>query len=322
MKYLNYSDDDHQCFIANADAPVIEANEVLCKVSAFGINRADLLQKQGKYPPPSGASSILGMEMSGIVTEVSESSLSHLIDKPVCAMLAGGAYAEYVKVPVSHLIPVSGKMTLLDSAAIPEVFLTAYQALFTIANLQPGACVLIHAGASGVGTAAIQLAVAGGARVACTTSCDEKNTACKSLGAELAVNYKMENFDQALKAAGFYPDVIIDVVGEGHLQKNLKIAAMDCIIVQLAMMGGRYISELDMAKMLAKRITWQASTLRNRSDKYKAQLVSNFLISFGSAMETGAIHAVIDKRFGVTDINDAHDYMAKNKNIGKLIVSW
>lgn len=322
MRFVNFCPDSQKCFVSQTDMPALNNGEVLCKVAAFGINRADLLQKQGKYPPPESASTILGMELSGIVADVGDSSLSHLLNQPVCAMVSGGAYAEYVKVPASHLIPVSGKMELQDSAGIPEVFLTAYQALFSIAGLKTGAKVLIHAGASGVGTAAIQLAKAEGAFVACTTSNQIKNAACESLGADLAINYQTHDFAQTLKAAKFFPDIIIDVVGEGHMQKNLQIAASDCTIVQLAMMGGRFVTELDMAKMLAKRIKWQASTLRNRSDDYKTTLVQDFLSQFGEKLKTGEIKAVIEKTFNVMDINDAHEYMSQNKNIGKLLISW
>lgn len=322
MKYIDYCPNTHACILSETATPELAPGEILCKVAAFGINRADLLQKQGKYPPPPGTSTILGMELSGIVMDVADPILSHLLDKPVCAMVTGGAYAEYVKLPASHIIPVEGNMPLVDCAGLPEVFLTAYQALLTIARLKPGAKVLIHAGASGVGTAAIQLAVEAGARVACTTSSTEKNAACKALGAEIAINYRTESFDKVLKTAKFHPDVIVDVVGEGHIQKNLNIAALDCVIVQLAMMGGRFISQLDMAKMLGKRITWQASTLRNRSDEYKTHLVNDFLAQFGDKLLSGKISPVIDKIFAAKDINQAHEYMAQNKNIGKLIVTW
>lgn len=322
MRFIDYYPETYHCFVNETENPVPSSGEVLCKVTSFGINRADLLQKQGKYPPPKNASSILGMEVSGIVEKVADAEHADLVGEPVCAMITGGGYAEYVTIPVSHLIPVLGKLDLQASAAIPEVFLTAYQAMFSIANLQTCEKVLIHAGASGVGTAAIQLAKAAGASVASTASSEAKNSACLKLGADIAINYRKQDFAEVLNAEGFFPDVIVDIVGEGHVQKNLKIAAMDCRIVQLAMLGGRFLTSVDMAKLLAKRIRFQASTLRNRSDVYKTELVQGFLRDFGDALHTGEIHPVVDSTYAVDEINQAHETMSLNKNIGKLLVSW
>lgn len=332
MRFIDHDPDTGQCSLNQTELPVLQEGEVLCRVSAFGINRADLLQKQGKYPPPSGVTSMLGMELSGIVAEVADESLEYLVGSPVCAMVAGGGYAEFVKFPASHIIPIVGNIasetTVHDTeiinkyAAVPEVFLTAFQALFTIAGLRAGEKVLIHAGASGVGTAAIQLAKRASAQIACTTSSDVKNAACLQLGADLVINYRQHEFDDVLKQQQFFPDVIIDFVGNQYLQKNLSVAAMDCRIVQLAMLGGRYVESVDMAKMLAKRICWQASTLRNRSEQYKTTLVAEFLARFGTDLQTGIIHPVIDRIYQVQQINEAHQYMAENRNIGKLIVTW
>lgn len=322
MQYLDIEPETQECILAETNAPEPGPDEVLCKVSAFGINRADLLQKQGKYPPPKGASEILGMEFSGEIVDCGPGVDKALIGKALCAMVTGGAYAQYVSLPVSHAMFLAADQDLISAAAIPEVFLTAYQALFTIASLQPEQKVLIHAGASGVGTAAIQLAAHVGAAVAVTASTPEKLSYCRQLGASVAINYREQDFASALKAERFFPDVIIDFVGEGHLQKNLSVIATDGTIVQLAMLGGRYISQLDMAKLLAKRVTWQASTLRNRSDAYKAKLIADFWQDFGALIQQGQIKAVIDTRFTVADINLAHARMARNDNIGKFIVTW
>lgn len=322
LKFIDYHPEALQCFVNETDIPSLDSGELLCKVTAFGINRADLLQKQGKYPPPKCASAILGMEVSGIVEVVADSQFENLLGSPVCAMISGGGYAQYVKIKADHIIPIAGRLTIANAAAVPEVFLTAFQALCTIAALKPGDKVLVHAGASGVGTAVIQLAKHMDAQVACTTSSDHKNQACLEIGADIAINYREQDFAEELKLARFFPNVIIDVVGEGHIQKNLKVAAMDCRIVQLAMMGGRFISSLDMAKLLSKRICLQASTLRNRSNAYKSKLVAEFTAKFGNALKDGAIYPVIDKIFEVSDINQAHEYMSQNKNIGKLLVAW
>jgi len=322
MRYVDYHKSSGECFIAEGKKPIVSAEHALCKVHSFGINRADLLQKQGKYPPPVDASEILGMEIAGVVCDVASDQHKHWIGTAVCAMVSGGAYAEYISVPIDHLIPVAKKLKLEEAAAVPEVFLTAYQALFSIANLKPEERVLVHAGASGVGTAAIQLVKAWGAQVAVTCSSKRKVQACLSIGADIAINYSEQDFVTELKQQGFFPDVIIDVVGEGNLQGNLNIAAMDCRIVQLAMLGGRYVQNLDMAKLLRKRIRWQASTLRNRQDSYKTELLRNFQRDFGEQLLNGTIKPVIDTVYSVEDINEAHQYMAQNRNIGKLVVKW
>ncbi|BDX06358.1 NAD(P)H-quinone oxidoreductase [Planctobacterium marinum] len=322
MQFVSHIESQDDCFVAECPPPLPDKNEVLVAVTAFGINRADLLQKQGKYPAPAGASDILGMEVSGVIEAVGQGVDKSCIGRPVCVMVTGGGYAQFVCVPVEHLIPVPSQFDIVTAAALPEVFLTAYQALFSIANLKPQQKVLIHAGASGVGTAAIQLARYKGAAVAVTASSQAKLKQCEALGAQLAINYQTHDFAEGLKSAKFFPDVIIDFVGEGHLQKNLQIIALDGKIVQLAMLGGRFVTQLDMAKVLAKRVTLFASTLRNRSDEYKALLVSEFIKDFGTAIESGAIKPLIDTVFEVSEINIAHQRMAKNDNIGKFVVKW
>lgn len=322
MRYLECDSDSGQCRISTAPIPELGSDDVLLKVTAFGINRADLLQKEGKYPPPKGASDILGMEVSGIVQQTGASVAKNVIGRQVCAMITGGGYAEFVAVNVAHLIPVSGQMDPVHSGGLPEVFLTAYQALFDIGSLKPKQRVLVHAGASGVGTAAIQLAHFMGCEVAVTTSTDVKNAACEQLGARICINYKTNKFDDVLKSKGFAPNVIIDVVGEGNLQRNINVAAMDCVIIQLAMLGGRYAQQLDIAKLLAKRIQLQGSTLRNRSDHYKTRLVNGLLEQFGDAFINNDIHPVVDTIYCANDIALAHQKMAQNNNIGKLIAHW
>lgn len=322
MQFVDFEPETQRCVLGETNAPAPGPEDILCKVSAFGINRADLLQKQGKYPPPQGASEILGMEFSGEVVGCGQHADNALMGKKLCAMVTGGAYAQYVTLPVNHAMFLAPGQDLISAAAIPEVFLTAYQALFSIAVLKSGQKVLIHAGGSGVGTAAIQLASSAGGDVAVTASSEAKLARCRELGARVTTNYQTQDFAAAMGDAKFFPDVIIDFVGEGHLQKNLSVIATDGKIVQLAMLGGRYISQLDMAKLLAKRVTWQASTLRNRSDEYKAKLVADFLRDFGPQIWQGQIQPVIDTEFAIADINLAHERMAKNDNIGKFIVSW
>lgn len=322
MQFLDIDPVTQTCDLNSCAAPIPEKGEVLCHVKAFGINRADLLQKQGKYPAPAGASQILGMEVAGVICDVGEGVDRALQGKTVCAMVTGGGYAQYVSFPVEHAIPVYDDMAMSHAAAIPEVFLTAYQALFTIGQLQPEQKVLIHAGASGVGTAAIQLAKQESAQVAVTASNDVKLQACADLGADILINYRQNNFDEVLKTQGFNADIVVDVVANDYTGKNLNILAVDGKIIQLAILGGRYVEQLDMAKMLSKRASLIASTLRNRSDHYKTQLIQHFVQRYSGALRRGAIRPVVDRVYSVADINLAHEYMANNNNIGKLVVCW
>lgn len=322
MQFLDIDPVTQTCDLNSCAAPIPEKGEVLCQVKAFGINRADLLQKQGKYPAPAGASQILGMEVAGVICDVGEGVDKALLGKTVCAMVTGGGYAQYVSFPAEHAIPVYDDMAMSHAAAIPEVFLTAYQALFTIGQLQPEQKVLIHAGASGVGTAAIQLAKQESAQVAVTASNDVKLQACADLGADILINYRQNSFDEVLKTQGFNADIVVDVVANDYTGKNLNILAVDGKIIQLAILGGRYVEQLDMAKMLAKRASLIASTLRNRSDHYKTQLIQHFVQRYSGALRRGAIRPVVDRVYSVADINLAHEYMANNNNIGKLVVCW
>lgn len=321
MRYLNYSD-SNGFVVAETESPIPLQNEVLIRVTAFGINRADILQKQGKYPPPKGASQIIGMEVSGVVEKVGSDIHSALIGQRVCAMLTGGGYAELVVVPISQLIFLPQGADINHWAGVPEVFLTATQALFSIAKLQAAENVLIHAGASGVGTAAIQLATAIGANVYVTCSSVEKQNACIELGAAVAYNYNETDFVKDIKDQKFAMDVIVDVVAGEYLNRNVQVANLDGRIVQLAMLGGRYTNNLDMAKLLAKRITITASTLRNRSDNYKTELVDDFNRRFLPLFAEHKIKPVISGLFDACDVDKAHAEMEANKNIGKLVCVW
>lgn len=321
MKYLTVNA-DQQLTMTTGQLPAIDPDECLLRVRAIGINRADILQKQGKYPPPAGESDILGIESCGELVELGSQVTDWHIGDRVFAIVPGGGYSEFVKVKASHLLPLPKNMSFEQGAAIAEVFLTAYQSLFTIAKLASKSCVLIHAGASGVGTAAIQLAKQRDCAVVVTVSSDNKGQACLKLGADHFVNYHQQdvvNWSKQHFPKGY--DVIVDVVAGNRLADNVQMAAMDGRIVVLAMLGGRFCQQLDVAKLLLKRLTIFASTLRNRSDDYKADLVRDFRQQFLPLFAQGKLKPVIDSCFDWHNGELAHQRMMANQNIGKLILT-
>lgn len=327
MKFIDV--DTQQSLVLNETImPEILADECLLKVKNIGVNRADILQREGKYPPPTGESSILGLEVSGEIVKVGQAiEVNHLgkqwqLGDKVFGLVAGGGYAEYVKVKASHLIALPEQLSFEDGSACAEVFLTAYQSLFTIAALKPNSSLLIHAGASGVGSAAIQLAKAIGCYVVVTVGTDDKAQACIALGANEALNYNKVDFVSWSKEhlpSGF--DVILDVVGGDYLNKNVNVAALDGQLVNLAMLAGRYSEPLDIAKLLGKRLTISGSTLRNRSDEYKTQLINNFINDFYFELVKGQIKPIIDTVYPWQQADLAHSKMKNNDNIGKLVLS-
>ena len=321
MKFLAVSD-EQELVVSTTKIPELLPDECLVKVRAIGVNRADVLQKQGKYPPPKGESDILGLEVAGQISACGAKVSSWQQGDRVFGLVPGGGYSQYVKVKAQHLMSMPKALSFIAGAAVAEVFLTAYQSLFSIAQLKTHEKVLIHAGASGVGTAAIQLAKQKNCYVVVTVGCDKKAEACLKLGADEALNYNNTDFASWSKAnqpQGF--DIILDVVAGNYLAKNIGVAARDGRIVMLAMLGGRFSEKIDCAKMLLKRVNIHASTLRNRDDSYKSQLVSDFVRDFYPALVDGDIKPVIDTVLPWQQANAAHQTMEANKNIGKLILT-
>lgn len=312
-----------QLYVGHHEMPTLDAESVLIKVSAAGVNRADVLQRTGKYPPPRGESEILGLEVSGIVESVGESCTKYKPDDKVMALCAGGGYAQYVKVPQGLVMPIPTGVSLEEAAAIPEVFITAYQVLFAIGKLNTGEWVLIHAGASGVGTAAIQLAKAVDAKVIVTVGTQEKAAFCEQLGADLAINYKQDpEWQESVREItnGHGADLIIDPVGASYFHKNLAAAAVDGRWILIAGMGGVEASEVNLAKILIKRISLIGSTLRSRSLAYKSELIDNFSNRFLHEFDK-ALKPVIHRMFDYQDVAEAHAFMEDNRNIGKLLLT-
>lgn len=307
--------------LADVPMPPLRAGEVLIRSRATALNRADILQRRGKYPPPEGASDILGLEVSGEVVRVGEGVTAWCDGDRVCALLAGGGYATHVAVPAAHVLPVPVGLGFEEAAAIPEVFLTAYQALYQIAGVRAGDHVLVHAGASGVGTAAIQLARRAGAQVYVTASA-AKHEACRSLGATTAFDYRTEDWAEGVLDAtdGHGADVIVDFIGAPYLDRNVHAAATDGRLVLLALMGGARVDAFHLGSLFRKRLSITASTLRNRSDAYKAELVAAFRAEAWQGFEDGTLRPVIDRIYPWADVADAHACMEANQNVGKIVL--
>ncbi len=313
--------ENHPLVWQHVPAPTHANNEVLVDVYAAALNRADLMQRAGSYPPPPGTSDVLGLEVAGCITAVGANVMDWNVGDRVCALLPGGGYAEQAVVPVSMLMPIPPDWSYEQAAAVPEVFLTAFVNLFMEANLQAGETLLIHGGASGVGTAAIQLAAKTGARVLVTAGTDEKVARCKELGAELAINYKMQDFAEAVKihTAGAGVDVILDMVGAEYFARNLALLKQKGRIVFIAALSGTQTT-LNLGILLRRRLRLIGSVLRGRSLAEKEAIKEAFMARFWSLLEQGTIQPVIDSIFPIQQAEEAHNRMAANKNIGKIVL--
>lgn len=307
--------------LSEVTAPLPGPGEVRVRVRATALNRADLLQRQGKYPPPPGASPLLGLEMAGEVEMLGPGTSGVAVGERVCALLPGGGYAEFVTVPAPLLLRLPAAMSFEDAAAVPEAYLTAYQALFLIGSLRAGHHVLIHAGASGVGTAAIQLARRAGAAVHVTASAP-KHALCHALGAVTTIDYRTEAFDARVGEAssGHGADVILDFIGASYLAQNVNALALDGRIVVLATMGGALAERFDLRALFARRGALLTSTLRNRSLAYKTDLTARFRDDAWPDFATGRLHAVVDQVLDWSDASEAHRIMEANVNAGKLVL--
>ena len=305
---------------STTDKPQLHENQCLIKVKAIGINRADILQKQGKYPPPKGESEILGLEVCGEIVELGSSVTNWQLGQKVFGLVAGGAYAEYVVINADHMMQLPERYSFEQGAAIAETFLTAYQSLMWLGDLAADQKVLIHAGASGVGSAAIQIAKSLNCYVVATVGNDAKKAACIKLGADEVINYKEDDFIAYCKENKHKFNVIVDVIAGDYLNKNIALAALDCRIVILSMLGGRYAQTTDIARMLLNRVHIKASTLRNRNDVYKAKLCKAFWQDFKEQFTTQKITPLIDTVLPWQQCEKAHSILENNENIGKVVL--
>ena len=298
--------------------PEINEYEVLVKINATALNRADLLQRAGHYPPPAGVTNILGLEMAGTIVKKGTKVTKYHIGDAVCGLLAGGGYAEYAKIHEEMAIPLRQNWDFEMAASIPEAFLTAYQALKIIGNIQADEHILIHAGASGVGSAAIQIAKAFGGQVYVTAS-KPKHPYCLEKGAILAIDYQHEDFLEVLRRKNISINLAIDFIGAPYFEKNIDILDQDGHLVILAFMGGQH-SHIDLGKLLRKRVQITASTLRSRTLAYKIKLTKSFLADCAPFFEAGMLKPSIDRVFNWTAVEQAHQYMADNHNKGKIVL--
>ena len=303
------------------DDPTFGPDEVLVEIHATALNRADLLQRAGGYPPPPGAPDILGLEMAGVIVGVGSHVRNWQVGNRVCALLGGGGYAEKVAVHHSHLIPVPANWSFVEAAALPETYLTAFVNLFMEARLQPGESVLVHGGASGVGTAAIQILRHLGHKVMVTAGSDEKVAACRQIGADLAVNYRTEDFVEAVQqfTNGQGVDVILDMVGANYYERNLELLKVRGRLVFIATLGGAQV-QIDIGKLMRKRARLIGSVLRSRSVEEKAEIKEAFMSRCWSLIQRGAVRPVIDATYPIAESNAAHARMANNENIGKIVL--
>jgi putative PIG3 family NAD(P)H quinone oxidoreductase len=302
--------------------PQLADGEMLVKVAAAGVNRPDVMQRQGLYPPPKGATDIPGLEIAGEVVALGAGVERWKVGDKVMALVSGGGYAEYCAAHESHALPIPSGLTSIEAAAIPETFFTVWHNVFERGRLQAGETLLVHGGSSGIGTAAIQLAKAFGARVITTAGSAEKCEACRRLGADLAVNYKSEDFVTATKAAtaGKGADVILDMVGGDYIERNYEAAAVEGRVVQIAFQGSPKAT-VDFRRIMLKRLTHTGSTLRARSIADKGAIARAVEAHVLPLIARGKVKPVIDATFRLTQASAAHARMEASSHIGKIVLT-
>ena len=301
--------------------PGLSSGEVLIRVAAAGVNRPDLMQREGKYPPPPGASEIPGLEVSGTIVSCGDEVERWSEGDQVCALVSGGGYAEYCAAPAGQCLPVPNGIDLTSAAAMPETYFTVWANVFERGRLKAGDTFLVHGGASGIGTTAIQMAKAFGARVFATAGSSRKCKACEQLGAERAVNYHQENFVEVIMTdtGGRGVDVILDMVGGDYFGKNLEVLAVEGRLLQIAMLHGSKV-ELNLARLLRGRLTVTGSTLRSRSVAEKAALGMALEKSVWPLIAAGQIKPVIDASFPLGEAAAAHRRLEAGEHVGKIVL--
>jgi NADPH:quinone reductase len=295
--------------------------EVLVKVAAAGVNRPDVAQRQGNYPPPKGATDIPGLEIAGEVVALGPGVRRWKLGDKVMALVVGGGYAEYCLAHESHCLPVPAGLSMVEAAAIPETFFTVWHNTFERGRLAAGETLLVHGGSSGIGTVAIQLAKAFGARVVTTAGSAEKCEACRKLGADVAINYKTEDFVTATKAAtaGLGAEVVLDMVGGDYIERNYEAAAIDGRIVQIAFLGSSKAT-VDFRRLMLKRLTHTGSTLRARSVADKAAIARAVEDRVLPLIAAGKVKPLIDSTFPLREAAAAHAKMEASTHIGKIVL--
>ena len=302
--------------------PTVAADQVLVQVAASGVNRADLMQRQGFYPPPPGASAYPGLEISGTISVLGDDVTGWAVGDQVCGLLSGCVYAEQVAVPATQLLPAPEGVSLVDAAALPEVVSTVWSNVFMTANLQAGQTVLIHGGSSGIGTMAIQLARAFGARIAVTAGTSEKLEACREWGAEILINYREQDFVEVLNDAtqGGGADVILDNMGAKYLARNISALAVNGRLVIIGLQGG-VKAELNINALLSKCAAVIATSLRSRPPAEKAAIVAAVREHVWPLIESGQVRPVVHRTFPLAQAADAHRELEAGTTIGKVLLT-
>lgn len=298
--------------------PVASYGEVVIKIAYAGVNRPDALQRAGLYNPPTHASDLPGLEAAGEVVALGDGVANLRVGDKVCALLPGGGYAEFVSTPAAHCLPVPAGLTMKQAACLPETFFTVWSNVFMRGGLAAGERFLVHGGSSGIGTTAIQLAKAFGARVFTTAGSDAKCHACLGLGAEHAINYRDADYIEVLRAEGG-ADLILDMVGGSYMQRNIKALANDGRLVQIAFLQGPK-AELNMMEVMTRRLTITGSTLRPQSDLAKVRIADQLREKVWPLLAAGTVAPVMDREFALADAASAHRRMESSEHIGKIVL--
>jgi putative PIG3 family NAD(P)H quinone oxidoreductase len=301
--------------------PVAGPGDVLIDVAAAGVNRPDVMQRRGAYPPPPGASDIPGLEVAGTILRVGERVSGWQEGDAVCALVAGGGYATRCVAPAPQCLPIPAGIDLLSAAAIPETFFTVWTNVFERGRLQAGECALVHGGSGGIGTTAIQLAAARGARVFATAGTDEKCRACEALGAERAINYRREDFVAVVREAtgGEGVDLVLDIIGGTYTPRNLAALATDGRLVQIGLQEGA-TATIDLGRLLVRRLTITGSTLRPRSVEDKGRIAAALRQEVWPLLEQGTVRPLVHRTFPLSEAAAAHALMESSAHIGKIVL--
>jgi len=296
--------------------------EVLIRVDAAGVNRPDVLQRRGHYPPPPGASDIPGLEVAGTIVETGAAALRWQVNDRVCALVAGGGYAEYCVAPAAQCLPIPRNLDVVSAAAVPETFFTVWTNLFQRGALRAGERVLIHGGTSGIGTTAIQLAHVLGAIVYATAGSDDKCAACRRLGATVAINYRDSDFVDVIRrdTNGAGVDLILDIIGADYFNRNIECLAVDGRLVQIGLLGGS-TTTIDLGRVMRRRLTITGSTLRIRTVEEKGALARELETNVWPLLAAQRVAPVVDRTFPLTDASAAHQRMEDGQHIGKLVLT-
>ena len=323
MKAVTFKDygDASVLEINEIEKPLINEDEVLIKVAGAGINRPDILQRSGFYPPPKGASEILGLEVSGKIVEVGSNINKEIMNSEVCALLTGGGYAEYAKCHISTVLPVPKGISLVDACTIPETFFTVWTNLFDQAKLKEKETLLIHGGASGIGLTALSIAKQFGVECFATVGNDKKKEFIENQGLASCINYNREDFEEKLKENNIKVDVILDIVGGEYFQKNINILNKFGRLINIAYLNGSTV-KANLLPIMLKRLIISGSTLRIRSNKEKEFIKNSLLENVWPLIESKAISLYIDQKYSYLDVRSAHEYIESNQNIGKLLLKF